>query len=136
MAWIEPIIDRSATDIKNKTSKAYLNYTDLNRIEGNTEYLKDLLISYGYSNGITNLSIKTNWTYSDLITRTEADRIRNNINALRDTFCNLSTLQTIVFDNTFTYTQLNVLESNEKELDTYINYMSNSFNYCNDIYSI
>jgi len=136
MAWTEPVINRSETDIKNKTSRAYLNYTDLNRIESNTEYLKDLLIGYGYSNGITDLSIKTNWTYSDLITRTEADRIRNNINALRDTFCNLSSLQEIVFDNTFTYTQLNILENNENELDTYINYMSNSFNYCNDIYSI
>jgi len=131
MAWVAPITDRTEIDISNKTSMAYLNYTDLNRIEGNTRYINDYIASYGYSSGITN--IKT-WVVGESLTKVEADRIRNNIQLLIDAFCKLSTLNDIVFNNTFDYTQINILERNLNELNTYIDYMAKAFLYCGDAY--
>lgn len=60
MKYIEPITDRTATDITNKTAKAYFNLIDWNRINGNTlivEALVEFLLSIGISN--TSLSVPT-----------------------------------------------------------------------------
>lgn len=39
LTWINPIFDRTQLDIVNRTNKGFLNYTDLNRIENNIEFL-------------------------------------------------------------------------------------------------
>jgi len=46
--WITPITDRSILDITVKTPKAYLNVTDLSRIESNIAYLSKRLSLLGY----------------------------------------------------------------------------------------
>ncbi len=38
--WLDPIIDRTQTDIINRTSKAFLNVADWTRIDGNTQEMK------------------------------------------------------------------------------------------------
>lgn len=43
MSWIEPITDRNAADINNRTKKGFLSYGDLNRIEGNSVYIGELV---------------------------------------------------------------------------------------------
>lgn len=39
MAWVKPIYDRTEQDIRERTSKAFLNEWDANRLESNLEYL-------------------------------------------------------------------------------------------------
>ena len=46
--WIEPITDRNQRDITHRTPKAYLNTTDIRRIESNIAYLAKNLKSAGY----------------------------------------------------------------------------------------
>ena len=43
------IFDRKQSDIANDTDKAYISYTDLNRVEEAITYLKQLLANYGYN---------------------------------------------------------------------------------------
>jgi hypothetical protein len=77
MAWIDPVYDRSQTDIDNKTSKGYYNATDLNRIEQDCAYLA----------GIFGVTISTRaWARTDFPTPGEFDRILANLNTLRDAF--------------------------------------------------
>ena len=49
MAWIDPIYDRTQADVDlikldptNSNNKGAYNYTDLNRIESNCEYIMNL----------------------------------------------------------------------------------------------
>lgn len=43
MAWIDPIVNRSATDITNLTSKAFFNVIDWVRINGNTDHVRAMI---------------------------------------------------------------------------------------------
>lgn len=73
--WIPVIKDRTINDITNKTAKAYLNYTDILRLE------KDL----GYMEGYYNLPIQVdlNWDYTRYIYESDFTRLRNRLAALK-----------------------------------------------------
>ena len=83
------IFDRLKTDVENALNnpssteflKGSYNYTDLNRVEQWCEYIQNLLNDYG--KGIS-LEIKTNWNLRDYPTRVQIDRIRGNIEYLKD----------------------------------------------------
>lgn len=92
--WIEPTIDRNISDIKNaiknmnkkKTNpsiefeftKAYLNYTDLNRIENNTKYLSKKLKA--------NIIAKMDWSADKIPFISDRTRILQNMNDIRSIF--------------------------------------------------
>lgn len=78
MAWINPIYDRTQEDIQNLTYKAYLNYDDFNRIEGNIQFLNEIVERF-VNIGINAVS---DWTVGDIITQKDFDRISNYINKL------------------------------------------------------
>ena len=72
--WIAPIFDRSGSDIVNKTSKAFRNVSDINRIEGNTEHLALIL----------NLPLQTKqWSANQFPSGSEYRRMLENINAVK-----------------------------------------------------
>lgn len=74
MAWIEPVYDRSQTDIDNKTPKGHYIVDDLNRIEQDCAYLA----------GIFGVTVSTRvWSRTDFPTPGEFERILANLNALR-----------------------------------------------------
>ena len=74
MAWIDPIYDRSLTDINSKTPKGYYNADDLNRIEQDCAYLA----------GIFGVTVSTRaWSRTDFPTPGEFERILANLNTLR-----------------------------------------------------
>lgn len=75
--------------------KGALNYTDLNRIEGNCKVLSELI-------GME-ITTKTGWTLQDIPTVQEFNRIRDNIEILK----------------TCAYTPYNVLDTPEAPLNTY-----------------
>ena len=85
------IYDRTLDDVEtaliNAGSRINLkgsyNYTDLNRVENWCKYIEEILKKYGFSQ---NLEIKTNWFLTDYPTRKEIDRIRSNIDTLKE-FC-------------------------------------------------
>lgn len=73
--WITPITDRTQLDVFNKTSKGYLNISDLNRIEENIKTLSIIL----------HIELNTQtWDYETLITKTRMQNILNNIDAIKN----------------------------------------------------
>lgn len=76
------IFDRVQADIDNLTSKAFIAYTDLNRVEAAIAWAAKMLNKYGYKNVIYK-KCKMNWKPEDRRTDSEMERIRLNISALR-----------------------------------------------------
>ena len=83
--WITPITDRQEADIVNQTTKAYVNATDLNRIEGNLAYLQAALQSLQYPVAIE--AAKTDWTRRDLPNVTHLRRICRSVMAFAAQYC-------------------------------------------------
>lgn len=93
--WIEPVTDRKYSDIKNalellkkfkwnqtidfEFTKAFLNYTDLNRIEGNTEYLSNIF-------SVPDVKVKTNWILKNVPTTVDRERIIGNMAKICEKF--------------------------------------------------
>lgn len=96
MSWIEPIFDRIKGDVlkvqtydtigfkylsdEQKSEwmnglKGALNFKDLNRIENNMEFLANLY-------EIENMNFKTNWSYIDIPSRLDFQRIVDNLKVL------------------------------------------------------
>jgi len=71
------IKDRTSADILNETDKAFISYTDLNRIEQACSYLAGLLH--------VTITTKT-WTMDEFRTETQMARIRSNIQTLLNAF--------------------------------------------------
>lgn len=80
----------------------------LNRVEAWTEYLNNLLADNGYN---TNIGIvKTDWSASDYLYLSDQERIRENIEALRNAFHDLPDWTEIIHTETMDYKQANALE--------------------------
>lgn len=120
------IFDRTQTDIEQKTSKGYYNYTDLNRIETWCEYLANLLNSYSYPVSIT---IKKNWNMSDLPNVNDMERIRSNVNAIKTAFHAYTDVPENL--NYMTIEKANDIEKILSEIDFLTKNMISSFRYSN-----
>ncbi len=122
------IFDRLKTDVENALNnpssaeflKGSYNYADLNRVETWCEYIQNLLNDYGKN---IELSIKTNWNLKDYPTRTQIDRIRSNIDYLKDIFQELKT-EAIEYVNTLDYKRANILEKIIYDVHEYIKEMT------------
>ncbi len=90
--WIQPIYDRTEEDVafaqeqirqwiegklsdKTYELKGCLNLTDINRIEGNIQYISDRLSELNYPPG----TFSKVWKQSDLPTAQDIERILSNI---------------------------------------------------------
>jgi hypothetical protein len=127
--WTTPKIDWTPSD--------YYNYSDLDRVESNTEYLKDELESIGYEPNISTLVTSRN--YTDLVFFDVMNRIEGNIKSLAD--CSYNPLGwknpkvdwASVIDN-FDYNVANRLESNLINLKEMINDIKEETLFCGTYY--
>ena len=76
------IFDRKQSDIANDTDKAYISYTDLNRVEEAITYLKQLLANYGYNS----TTQEKKWLISDFRKNEDMSRLKDNIDNLRNAY--------------------------------------------------
>ena len=90
--WQIPIYDRTAANVAEGADKCYLNAETLNRIEDNTAYMASLL-------GAT-----------DFLTRSEMERILQNIQAVRDAYFVLPGTSDLPEEPTTLYTGINAME--------------------------
>jgi hypothetical protein len=84
MIWKHPIFDRTSDDLRTLSTKAYINAEDLNRIEGNIEYLSTVLNKYAYHHQI--VIGKTDWKLDDLPRISDIKRICENIMILVNSY--------------------------------------------------
>lgn len=91
-SYITPIMDRTLDDVDyarihqddlvNKNKGAW-NYTDANRVCNNLKYAAEWMYEQGFLQTPYQMSIKTNWTETDIITYEQLnDMIVNNMNNL------------------------------------------------------
>ena len=143
--WTEPIYDRTQHDVEYAKSrikyfkenggitdgedlKGCLNVVDLNRIENNTGYLSDLLISLYYFNSISKLS--SNWNMSNMPTLEHINRIIDNVKKLQTAYFKPSGSPNL--PNTLThYEEVNSIEKCLYLLKAMIDEMMSSFKECN-----
>lgn len=82
--YIESLIfDRVVADVQELKDKAYIAYTDLNRIESAIKWVSYVLNRYGYQNVTQN---KLNWKPEDRRTDSEMERLRTNLVAIRTAY--------------------------------------------------
>ena len=74
----ELITDRTAEDVTNRTAKGSISYVDLNRVETACKELGEILL--------VDIVTKTNWTMRDFRKDSDMQRIRQNIQKLRDAY--------------------------------------------------
>lgn len=126
------IYDRTQADVtyalNNPSSNLFLkgayNYIDLNRVEEWCSYIANTLNSYNYN---VDIITKTNWSMSDFPTSQELERIRSNVNMLKQTYFSFTEVPTNM-DN-MTYKKANDIEKNLFEIDKILKHMENNFIY-------
>ena len=146
--WTEPIYDRTQEDVDYaKRQIAYfkandgipdvtyykgcLNFGDVNRIEHNTEYLADLLISLYYFNTISRNS--SSWVINSRLDTTNVSRIINNVAILQSAY--YTPIGSPDLPTTLThYEQVNSVEKCLYLLKEMIDDMVSSFRECGTFY--
>lgn len=137
--WITPVIDRTIDDVLNARDtltrwiasnpteftefKGCLNVTDLNRIEGNIDYLNDLLASLHYNT--TFIDVK-NWTNAGLPNVADLQRILSNITNLFNAICKPTSAEELPTDMS-SYDDINRLEQNLQALKQVLDEMQSYF---------
>lgn len=99
--WQQPIYDRTKADVSAGADKCYINAALLNRLEGNSAYLAELLGP--------KIQTKT-WTPTDLLTRSEMERILQNIQTLRDAYHTLPGTPALPEAPSTLYSDINTME--------------------------
>lgn len=140
--WIEPIFDRTDEDvefareqiskwiaeelsgnpIETYDLKGCLNLVDLNRIEGNINYLNETLIKLHYPPGA---SSKT-WERSGLPTARDISRILNNIRLIISVYHQQENAPEVP-ESMGSYTDINAIEENLLLIKQLIDSMRASF---------
>ncbi len=121
------IFDRKQSDLNNKTSKGHHNYADINRIEEWCGYLAKLLTSYGYE---VHVKTKTDWTMYDRRTESEMERIRSNIEVIKNAYCTAkNTPQLPDSINPINIEKANAIEKILYDIDLLIKSMTQVFVY-------
>jgi len=117
MAWIDPIYDRTQADVDlikldptNSNNKGAYNYTDLNRIESNCEYIMNLLNNSDLFYYPINIKVKTDWNVKDIPHIKDINRIRQNILTLKNGMNLGEEYKEIEFSKTMDYIKANILE--------------------------
>lgn len=74
--WQQPKTDWTSVDV-------YLA-TDLNRVEQNTQYMRDEIVASGYA--VPELIYKTDWKQEDILFNDDFNRIEGNIKTIADVY--------------------------------------------------
>ncbi len=120
------IFDRTQLDIDNDTEKGQYTYTDLNRVEFWCKYIADILNSYNY---YVSINVKTNWKESDYHWSEDLERIRDNINRLKQAYFSFTQIPENL--EYMTWEKANAIEKILYEIDSLIRNMGNEFRYSN-----
>lgn len=132
------VYDRTQEDVEyainNQDSSSFLkgsyNYTDLNRVEEWCEYIAEQLNLYSYK---VNITVKTDWTSADFPTKTQMERIRSNIDKLKNAFIAVTQIPANL--EKMNYQKANAIEKILYEMDLFITNMVAIFYYSGEIYS-
>lgn len=119
------IFDRTQLDVDNDTEKGQYTYTDLNRIESWCRYMANILNSYNY---YVSINTKMDWKESDYHYSEDLERIRQNVNTLKEAYFSFTQIPENL--EYMTFEKANDIEKILYEIDKIIGDMENNFIYC------
>ena len=132
MAWQTPVYDRVADD--PTPSKKFLNASDVNRIEGNIEYLETECNNYFGGVTLTRSPV-TSHTTATILFKTAFNGIENNLIDIKDVVGEPTTWHTPETSrdsgDVFDYEDANNIEENLYNLKLMIDNIKTSWRYCN-----
>lgn len=109
-------------------------HNDLNRVESAVKVLSARLKEYGYL--CSNLPVKTNWTYSDELTKEDVERYYGNIARIRRTCAAYeNTPQAPTIEQKLNFERANNIEKILVDIDDATTKMSKSWYYVGDVMS-
>ena len=139
--WLKPIYDRTRADVDlirldptNENNKGTYNYTDLNRIENNCQYVMNLLNTSGLFYIPVKIEVKTNWTIKDIPNIKDINRIRQNIITLQNGMTLGKGYEEIEFSNTLNYIKANILEKDLYLIKRMLETCKKELRKCNTFY--
>lgn len=120
------IYDRTAADLSNGSKKGEWNPDDMNRVEKWCEYFCQALSSAGYNIWVTT---KTNWSYEDLRSAADMERVRDNIKKIRAAFSSAKDgiTQVLPSAESFDWKKANNWEQVLDEINTYLDALQSNF---------
>ena len=124
MSVIDTLIyDRTYQDLIDETDKAFISYTDLNRIEECVKYLSEILNRYSYNNSPV---VKTNWTIDKIRKQEDCDRIKRNYEILKNILSYNFTMPAFKWES---IQEANNIEKILKDMDWIIKGLEKTFVY-------
>ena len=134
----ELIFDRTHADVeyamKNQESVEFLkgsyNYTDLNRVENWCQYVADRLNEHSYAVDVTT---KTDWTMLDFPTSSDMERIRSNVEKLKNAYKSFTNVPDTL--NKMDIKKANAIEKILSEMDILLDKMIAEFRKCGTFFS-
>ena len=134
--WIKPIYDRTQADVDlikldptTENNKGSYNYTDLNRIEYDCDFIARLRNKNPLFSNV-DIIVKTDWNVYDIPTIDDINRIRNNILLLISEI-DKGDFETIEFTNTMNFIKANILERNLELINEVLENAQKELRRCN-----
>ena len=141
MIWIEPVYDRTASDVsKSRISQSSLtelkgsyNATDLNRVNTDMRYIADELHKCGYA--VKLHAASKAWFETDVPTPEEFEAYLNDCEMIRSKIAVYSDTPATPTATKFDYLKANDIEKILFDVEELIRKIQAIYFYCNDIYS-
>lgn len=131
--WIDETITAGEVEEWNAGLKGAMNAADLNRIEAWLKYAEAELRARGYYCGMRFRS--SAWTMTDILYRSDLDRIRSNVNTLRNCIYAIPDWREIEISNTMSWQQMNATEWDIQTIFTWLEKVMAFLFYSGEIYS-
>ena len=123
------ITDRTSADLVNDTDRAYIAYTDLNRIGEAVEYLTEQLTAAGYK---VSTSFKKNWVITDIRDQANMDVLQRDLQILRDALPVMITTPSVPSVKFDSIKNANEIEQILADVQTLIDGLMDQYRYCGD----
>ena len=139
-SWVTPITDWDGVTTSPSNRKYYNPHVDLDRVEENTEYLKDEFASIGYGASTTTFKYsRTRLSFDHYAS--DLNRIENNILAIKNATWDPISWTTPITNwasvsQDFTYVDANRLEQNLLYLYNMLNNIKDAYLECGNVQSI
>lgn len=131
--WTADTITDSEKAEWNAGLKGAMNAVDLNRIEAWLKYAEQELRARGYYCGMTFRS--SNYTQTNILYRSDLDRIRKNVDTLRNCLYAIPDWRVIEYSNTMSWQQMNATEWDIQTIFTWLEKVMAFLFYSGEIYS-
>ena len=123
------ITDRTQKDLENDTDRAYIAYTDLNRIGEAISYLTEQLTAVGYT---VSTSPKTDWEVTDIRDQANMDILQKDLRTIREVLPAMATTPDVPVVKFDSIRNANEIEKILADAQILIDGIIMQYRYCGD----